>query len=185
MLDKTRNGVDLEFDAKFGQFWGNPKKYKGHTSTGRKFAPVEGLSHDSESVPDRIFVSTLRGRCGTVKLSPNFLYVISYEGILGWKSDQNQADKRILGGKGCSTKAQQASLLSGQCVSIVILLLSLSLLPLLLGFGRSFVALALRWEAPAKHQYMMTVCAPWPTRSPAFICYQRLLTYAQTTSISR
>ena len=43
-----------------------------HTSTGRKFALVEGLSHDLESVPDRFFMSILRGRCGTVKLSPGF-----------------------------------------------------------------------------------------------------------------
>ena len=42
------------------------------TSTGRKFALVEGLSHDLESVPDRFFMSILRGRCGTVKLSPRF-----------------------------------------------------------------------------------------------------------------
>ena len=45
---------------------------KTYTSTGRKFAIVEGLSHDLESVPDRFFMFILRGRCGTVKLSPRF-----------------------------------------------------------------------------------------------------------------
>ena len=39
-------------------------------SAGRKLALVEGLSHDLELAPDRFFMSTLRGRCGTVKLSP-------------------------------------------------------------------------------------------------------------------
>ena len=41
-----RNGVDLEFVAKFGKLWGNPREHKSHTSTGRKFALVEGLRHD-------------------------------------------------------------------------------------------------------------------------------------------
>ena len=40
------------------------------TSTGRKFALVEGLSHDLESVPDRFIMSLLHGRCGTVNYHP-------------------------------------------------------------------------------------------------------------------
>ena len=43
-------------------------------SAGRKLALVEGLSHDLELAPDRFFMSTLRGRCGTVKLSPGFKF---------------------------------------------------------------------------------------------------------------
>ena len=43
-----------------------------HTSGGRKFAVVEVLSPNSKSVPDRVFMSVFRGRCGMVKLSPGF-----------------------------------------------------------------------------------------------------------------
>ena len=64
-------GTVLEFVAKFGKLSGNPrKKHKSHTSTGRTFALVEGLSHDLESVPDRFIMSILRGRCGTVNYPP-------------------------------------------------------------------------------------------------------------------
>ena len=37
---------------------------------GRKFALLEGLIHDLKSVPDRFFMSILRGRCGTVNYHP-------------------------------------------------------------------------------------------------------------------
>ena len=40
------------------------------TSPGRKFALLEGLSHDLKSVPDRFIMSILRGRCGTVNYHP-------------------------------------------------------------------------------------------------------------------
>ena len=70
-----------------------------HTLAGRKFALLEGLSHDLESVPDRFIVSIFRGRCGTVKLSPRFK-VIKLIAIPGWKSDQNNVDQRLLEGKG-------------------------------------------------------------------------------------
>ena len=50
----------------------NPK----NTSTGRKFALVEGLRHDLESVPDGFVMSILSGRCGTVNYHP-FLYSIN------------------------------------------------------------------------------------------------------------
>ena len=49
---------------------GNPRKYKSHTSSGRKFALLEGLSHDLKSVPDRFIMSILCGRCGTVNYHP-------------------------------------------------------------------------------------------------------------------
>ena len=58
------------FIAKFGELWGNPRKYKSHTLPGRKFALLEGLSHDLKSVPDRFIMSILRGRCGTVNYHP-------------------------------------------------------------------------------------------------------------------
>ena len=61
---------DLEFVAKFGELWGNPRKYKNHTLPGRKFALLEGLIHDLKSVPDRFIMSILRGRCGTVNHYP-------------------------------------------------------------------------------------------------------------------
>ena len=56
--------------AKFGELWGNPRKYKSHTLPGRKFALLEGLIHDLKSVPDRFIMSILRGRCGTVNYHP-------------------------------------------------------------------------------------------------------------------
>ena len=46
----AKGTADLEFVAKFGELWGNPRKYKSHTSPGRKFALLEGLSHDLKSV---------------------------------------------------------------------------------------------------------------------------------------
>ena len=66
----AKGTADLEFVAKFGELWGNPRKYKSHTSPGRKFALLEGLSHDLKSVPDRFIMSILRGRCGTVNYHP-------------------------------------------------------------------------------------------------------------------
>ena len=42
----------------------------GNTSPGRKFALLEGLSHDLKSVPDRFIMSILCGRCGTVNYHP-------------------------------------------------------------------------------------------------------------------
>ena len=63
-------GTVLEFVAKFGKLSATPEKHKSHTSTGRKFALVEVLSHDLESVPDRFIMSILRGRCGTVNYHP-------------------------------------------------------------------------------------------------------------------
>ena len=45
-------------------------RYTKHTSTGRKFALVGGLSHDLESVPDRLIMSIMRGRCATVNYHP-------------------------------------------------------------------------------------------------------------------
>ena len=66
----AKGTADLEFVAKFGELWGNPRKYKSHTSPGRKFALLEGLSHELKSVPDRFIMSILRGRCGTVNYHP-------------------------------------------------------------------------------------------------------------------
>ena len=67
------------------------------TSTGRKFALVEGLSHDLESVPDRqVWHGQLSPRFGFNKL----------KSLSGGEIDQNHVDKRILGGRG--RKTQQA-----------------------------------------------------------------------------
>ena len=46
------------------------KSKLGITSPGRKFALLEGLSHDLKSVPDRFIMSILCGRCGTVNYHP-------------------------------------------------------------------------------------------------------------------
>ena len=45
-------------------------------------------------------MSILRGRCGTVKLSPGFRIKTKKVFSGGGKSDQNHVDKRILEGKG-------------------------------------------------------------------------------------
>ena len=37
------------------------ENHKTHTSTGRKFALVEGLNHDLESMPDRLIIHILYG----------------------------------------------------------------------------------------------------------------------------
>ena len=49
---------------------GQPKKIQKPHITRRKFALLEGLSHDLKSVPDRFIMSILRGRCGTVNYHP-------------------------------------------------------------------------------------------------------------------
>ena len=68
---QRRNGCDLEFVAKFGELWGNPRKYKSHTSAGIEFALVEDLSHELESVADRFIMVILLDRwCGTVNCHP-------------------------------------------------------------------------------------------------------------------
>ena len=79
----AKGTADLEFVAKFGELWGNPRKYKSHTSPGRKFALLEGLSHDLKSVPDRFIMSILRGRCGTVNYHPVFKFnkLKSFSGV--------------------------------------------------------------------------------------------------------
>ena len=65
-----RHRCCIDTVAKFGELWGNPRKYKSHTLPGRKFALLEGLSHDLKSVPDPFIMSILRGRCGTVNYHP-------------------------------------------------------------------------------------------------------------------
>ena len=54
-------------------YWATQEKHKSHTSTGKKRALVDGLSHDLGTVPDRFTMSILRGRCGTVNYHHQFL----------------------------------------------------------------------------------------------------------------
>ena len=65
----AKGTADLEFVAKFGGLWATQEN-TSHTSPGRKFALLEGLSHDLKSVPDRFIMSILCGRCGTVNYHP-------------------------------------------------------------------------------------------------------------------
>ena len=58
-----------------------------------KFALVEVLSLNLKSVPDGVFMSILRGMCGTVKLARVFEFP-------GGKPDQRHVDKRFLRGQG-------------------------------------------------------------------------------------
>ena len=78
----------MEFVAKFGELWGNPRKYKSPTLAGRKFALLEGLIHDLKSVPDRFIMSILRGRCGTVNYHPVLYKINKLKSFSGVEIDQ-------------------------------------------------------------------------------------------------
>ena len=77
---------------------GHQEKYKSHTSVGRKFAPVEGLSHDSVCTGS-IYHVHFAWQVWHGQLSPRFKFnkLKSFSGV---EIDQNHVDKRILGGKG-------------------------------------------------------------------------------------
>ena len=68
------------------------------TSVGRKFAPVEGLSHDLVGTGS-IYHVHFAWQVWHGQLSPRFKFKIlkSFSGV---EIDQNHVDKRILGGKG-------------------------------------------------------------------------------------
>ena len=104
-------------EAKFGELWwtreqftfmwnlrqnlessGHQEKYKSHTSVGRKFAPVEGLSHDLVCTGS-IYHVHFAWQVWHGQLSPRFKFnkLKSFSGV---EIDQNHVDKRILGGKG-------------------------------------------------------------------------------------
>ena len=67
------------------------------TSVGRKFAPVEGLSHDSVCTGS-IYHVHFAWQVWHGQLSPRFKFnkLKSFSGV---EIDQNHVDKRILGGK--------------------------------------------------------------------------------------
>ena len=69
-----------------------------HTSVGRKFAPVEGLSHDLVCTGS-IYHVHFAWQVWHGQLSPRFKFnkLKSFSGV---EIDQNHVDKRILGGKG-------------------------------------------------------------------------------------
>ena len=77
---------------------GHQERYKSHTSVGRKFAPVEGLSHDLVCTGSIYHVHFAWQVCHG-QLSPRFKFnkLKSFSGV---ETDQNHVDKRILGGKG-------------------------------------------------------------------------------------
>ena len=77
---------------------GHQEKYKSHTSVGRKFAPVEGLSHDLVCTGS-IYHVHFTWQVWHGQLSPRFKFnkLKSFSGV---EIDQNHVDKRILGGKG-------------------------------------------------------------------------------------
>ena len=124
--DKRTPHVYVEFEAKFGELWatrtlretwwtreqfafmwnlrqnlessGHQEKYKSHTSVGRKFAPVEGLSHDLVCTGS-IYHVHFAWQVWHGQLSPRFKFnkLKSFSGV---EIDQNHVDKRIVGGKG-------------------------------------------------------------------------------------
>ena len=69
-----------------------------NTSVGRKFAPVEGLSHDLVCTGS-IYHVHFAWQVWHGQLSPRFKFnkLKSFSGV---EIDQNHVDKRILGGKG-------------------------------------------------------------------------------------
>ena len=129
MVDKRTPHVYVEFEAKFGEllatrtlretWWtreqftfmwnlrqnlessGHQEKYKSHTSVGRKFAPVEGLSHDLVCTGSiyHVHFAHFAWQVWHGQLSPRFKFnkLKSFSGV---EIDQNHVDKRILGGKG-------------------------------------------------------------------------------------
>ena len=74
------------------------RTYNVHTSVGRKFAPVEGLSHDLVCTGS-IYHVHFAWQVWHGQLSPRFKFnkLKSFSGV---EIDQNHVDKRILGGKG-------------------------------------------------------------------------------------
>ena len=76
---------------------GHQEKHKSHTSVGRKFAPVEGLSHDLVCTGS-IYHVHFAWQVWHGQLSPRFKFnkLKSFSGV---EIDQNYVDKRILGGK--------------------------------------------------------------------------------------
>ena len=76
---------------------GHQEKHKSHTSVGRKFAPVEGLSHDLVCTGS-IYHVHFAWQVWHGQLSPRFKFnkLKSFSGV---EIDQNHVDKRILGGK--------------------------------------------------------------------------------------
>jgi len=72
------------------------------TSVGRKFAPVEGLSHDSVCTGS-IYHVHFAWQVWHGQLSPRFKSnkLKSFSGV---EIDQNHVDKRILGGKGFAVR---------------------------------------------------------------------------------
>ena len=75
-----------------------PKNDHSHTSVGRKFAPVEGLSHDLVCTGS-IYHVHFAWQVWHGQLSPRFKFnkLKSFSGV---EIDQNHVDKRILRGKG-------------------------------------------------------------------------------------
>ena len=71
-----------------------------HTSTERKCALLEGLGVMTWSVPDRIIMSILRGRCGTVNIHA-VLNLINYrKSFSRGEIDRNHVDLKDSRGKG-------------------------------------------------------------------------------------
>ena len=93
-----RNGVDLEFEVKYGKPWGTQEQHKNHTSTGRKIALVEGLSHDLVCAGS-IYHVHFAWQVWHGQYSPHFKFN-KLKSFSRGEIDQNHVDKRILGGEG-------------------------------------------------------------------------------------
>ena len=93
----TYSGEEFDFDPKYGLL-SYPSRRSIPTSVGRKFAPVEGLSHDLVCTGS-IYHVHFAWQVWHGQLSPRFKFnkLKSFSGV---EIDQNHVDKRILGGKG-------------------------------------------------------------------------------------
>ena len=90
-----------------------------HTSTGRKFVLVEGLSYDLVCAGSIYHVHFEWHVCQG-QYWPGFT-CNKLKNLSRGEIDQNHVHKRILGERVCSTKTQQAQLLSSQCITAQVL----------------------------------------------------------------
>ena len=98
------------FIAKFGELWGNPRKYKSHTLPGTESVALdtEGLIHDLKSMC-RIDLSCPFCVAPVARsITAGRFKINKLKSFSGVEIDQNHVDKRILGGKGLQYKSQEA-----------------------------------------------------------------------------
>ena len=86
-MDKRTIHVYVEFEAKIWRALGTKKNNKSHTSVGRKFAPVEGLSHDLVCTGSiyHVHFAHFAWQVWHGQLSPRFKFNKTKKLFPGWK----------------------------------------------------------------------------------------------------